>query len=112
MPSRDPQPSLENLLENIARIERDTCSAWMRRRFSSMTEPGTPSSGTCSGSVRRRFRLGPQAEELCPGIPWRDIRGIGNLLRHGYDRIDPHVIGRTVTVIMGPGTLARRDTRS
>lgn len=33
-------------------------------------------------------RLGPRAEELCPGFPWRDIRGIGNHLRHAYDTLD------------------------
>jgi uncharacterized protein with HEPN domain len=33
-------------------------------------------------------RLGPRAEELCPGFPWRDIRGIGNRLRHAYDMLD------------------------
>jgi uncharacterized protein with HEPN domain len=27
-----------------------------------------------------------------PGIPWRDIAGIGNLLRHGYDTLDHAVI--------------------
>src|SRR5579872_4627417 len=33
-------------------------------------------------------RLGPRAEELCPGFPWRDIRDIGNRLRHAYDMLD------------------------
>jgi uncharacterized protein with HEPN domain len=33
-------------------------------------------------------RLGPQAEALCPGFPWRDIRGIGNRLRHAYDMLN------------------------
>jgi uncharacterized protein with HEPN domain len=33
-------------------------------------------------------RLGPKADELCPGFPWRDIRGIGNRLRHAYDMLD------------------------
>ena len=32
--------------------------------------------------------LGPQAEGLCPGLPWARIRGIGNRLRHEYDRIN------------------------
>jgi uncharacterized protein with HEPN domain len=27
------------------------------------------------------IRLGADAERLCPGLPWRDIRGIGNQLR-------------------------------
>ena len=33
-------------------------------------------------------RLGEQAEALCPGLPWRDVREIGNWLRHQYDRED------------------------
>ena len=27
-----------------------------------------------------------------PGIPWHDIRGIGNRLRHEYQRVDDQVI--------------------
>ena len=28
------------------------------------------------------------AEELCPEISWPKVRGLGNVLRHEYDRID------------------------
>jgi uncharacterized protein with HEPN domain len=41
-------------------------------------------------------RLGDQAEILCPGLPWRDIRGIGNWLRHQYDDVDVDSIWRTL----------------
>jgi uncharacterized protein with HEPN domain len=41
-------------------------------------------------------RLGDEAETLCPGLPWRDIRGIGNWLRHQYDHVDVDSIWRTV----------------
>ena len=34
------------------------------------------------------IRLGAQAEAQCPEVPWREVRGIGNWLRHQYDRID------------------------
>ncbi len=34
------------------------------------------------------IRLGESAEIVCPGVAWRDIRGIGNWLRHQYDRYD------------------------
>ena len=33
------------------------------------------------------IRLGPKAEALCPGMPWKEIRGIGDL-RPWLDRID------------------------
>ena len=44
------------------------------------------------------IRLGASAESRCPGAPWRDIRGMGNWLRHQYDRIELPVIWRTVEV--------------
>ena len=37
-------------------------------------------------------RLGEQADILCPGLPWHDIRGIGNWLRHQDDDVDPQTI--------------------
>ena len=41
-------------------------------------------------------RLGDDAERLCPGLPWRNIRGIGNWLRHQYDRVDVETVWNTV----------------
>ncbi len=34
------------------------------------------------------MRLGKHRGRLCPGLPWHNIRGIGNWLRHRYDRVD------------------------
>jgi uncharacterized protein with HEPN domain len=48
------------------------------------------------------IRLGDQAEILCPGLPWRNIRGIGNWLRHQYDHIDVDSIWQTVTEDLPP----------
>jgi len=33
-------------------------------------------------------KLGGAAEELCPAIPWPQLRAMGNFLRHEYDSID------------------------
>ncbi len=33
-------------------------------------------------------KLGPQAADLCPTVPWPEIRGLGNRLRHEYDSIN------------------------
>jgi uncharacterized protein with HEPN domain len=41
------------------------------------------------------YRLGARAEELMPSQPWGDIRGMGNRLRHAYDRIDIDIIWKT-----------------
>jgi uncharacterized protein with HEPN domain len=42
------------------------------------------------------IRMKDRAEVLCPEIPWRDIRGIGNWLRHQYDFVDVETIWNTV----------------
>jgi uncharacterized protein with HEPN domain len=47
-------------------------------------------------------RLGNEAERQVPDQPWRDIRGIGNQLRHAYERIDLDMIWKTVTDDLPP----------
>ncbi len=42
------------------------------------------------------YRLKPEDEPLCPGPDWREIRAMGNILRHAYDRIDNMAIWITV----------------
>ncbi|MBI4904314.1 MAG: DUF86 domain-containing protein [Acidobacteria bacterium] len=48
------------------------------------------------------IRLGAHAETRCPGMPWRDIRGMGNWLRHQYERIELPVIWKTVQSDLPP----------
>lgn len=40
------------------------------------------------------IKLGGRAEGLVPGYPWKDVRGLGNRLRHEYDAIDAVQIWR------------------
>jgi uncharacterized protein with HEPN domain len=42
------------------------------------------------------YRLKPEDEPLCPGHDWREIRAMGNVLRHAYDRIENEAIWSTV----------------
>ena len=37
-------------------------------------------------------RLGEAAEEEVPGVPWDDIRGLGNQLRHAYHTVDLGIV--------------------
>jgi uncharacterized protein with HEPN domain len=48
------------------------------------------------------IRLGEEAEQRCPDQPWRDIRGMGNQLRHAYERIDLKTIWNAVTDDLPP----------
>jgi uncharacterized protein with HEPN domain len=43
------------------------------------------------------IRLGGEAEGGIPGVSWRNIRGMGNWLRHQYDRIELETIWKTAT---------------
>jgi uncharacterized protein with HEPN domain len=42
-------------------------------------------------------KLGAEAEARCPEIPWGQVRGLGNWLRHDYDQIDYPAIWDSVT---------------
>ena len=33
------------------------------------------------------YRLGSEADALCPGPDWKAIRALGNVLRHAYDLV-------------------------
>ncbi len=48
------------------------------------------------------IRMGGDAEAACPGVPWRDIRGIGNWLRHQYDRVDVETVWNTIADDLPP----------
>lgn len=48
------------------------------------------------------IRLGAEAERMCPDQPWPDIRGLGNRIRHAYDRIEIDRIWNTVTEHLPP----------
>lgn len=96
MPSRhDPADSLADIVENAERIER---------YLAGMDRTAFASSGLTRDAVERclervyeaAHRLGERAGELMPGQPWGDIRGMGNRLRHAYDRISLDVIWNAV----------------
>jgi uncharacterized protein with HEPN domain len=95
LPFRDPLSSLCDIYEAIESIERfvegmdfsvfqadEKTNAAVERKLLVLSEAAR--------------RLGDDAEKLCPGIPWNNVRGIGNWLRHQYDRVDPSVIWLTI----------------
>lgn len=47
-------------------------------------------------------RLGKEAHSLVPEAPWLNIRGLGNWLRHQYDRIDLEIVWNTATLSLSP----------
>jgi uncharacterized protein with HEPN domain len=86
---------LADIIENAERIEQ---------YLTGMDRAAFASNGLLRDAVERcmervceaAHRLGEHAAELLPNQPWGDIRGMGNRLRHAYDRISLDVIWNAV----------------
>src|SRR5258708_29323519 len=42
------------------------------------------------------IKLGAEAERLCPGHGRVGLRGVGNVLRHGYDDVELDILWETI----------------
>ena len=101
MPFREPALSLLDIFDSIKMIEEFTRG---------MTFESFREDAKTVAAVERKLlsvseaavRLGERAPELCPELPWRNIRGIGNWLRHQYDRVDVETVWRTVVEDLPP----------
>lgn len=102
MPFRDtPAKLLEDILTDIAKIER-----FMQGVDHAAFEQDDQVAYAVKYALLRiseaAYRLKDVAAELCPDVPWRDIRGIGNRLRHAYDTIDIGLIWMVVEKNLSP----------
>jgi uncharacterized protein with HEPN domain len=96
VPSKhDPAASLADILENLERIQ-GYIAGLDREKFGGDTLRRDAVERCLERICEAAFRLGEQAAELAPNQPWGDIRGLGNRLRHAYDRIDLDILWNTV----------------
>ena len=87
MPSKDPALRFEDILENVERIQ--TYTAGMDRETFAADKRTADAVERCLSRISEAaVKLGVQAERSCPAIPWRDIRSLGNRLRHEYTAVD------------------------
>ncbi len=96
MPSRpDTADYLRDILDNIERIERYRLG--LDRQMLEANGQARDAIERClERTCEAAFRLGDRAMTLLPKQPWPDIRGLGNWLRHAYDRVTFDVIWDTV----------------
>jgi uncharacterized protein with HEPN domain len=87
VPSSDPVQRFSDIIENIERIERFTAGIDLKR-FTADEQKVLAVKYALLTISEAAAKLGDVADDLCPGIPWREIRGLGNRLRHDYDSID------------------------
>lgn len=88
---KDPRPWLGDILRSIAWIEQDikghTFTAFERdRRLRQLIERNLEIVSEASRHIP------PELKARAPKIPWREIAGIGNVLRHDYGGTDPRIL--------------------
>lgn len=87
MPSSDPVQRFGDIIANIERIERFTAGMDVHG-FAGNEQTVLAIKYSLLIISEAAAKLGDLAADLCPDIPWREIRGLGNRLRHDYQRID------------------------
>jgi uncharacterized protein with HEPN domain len=95
LPFEDAQSQLRDIRESIRLIEEFVSGIDLEAfRADSKTRAAVERKMLIISEAA--IRLKDVAEVLCPGVPWREIRGIGNWLRHQYDRVDVETIWNTI----------------
>ena len=87
MPSSDAVQRFSDIVVNIERIERFTTGLELQD-FARNEQVVLAVKYALLIISEAAIKLGDVAVELCPGVPWREIRGLGNRLRHDYQNID------------------------
>ena len=108
MPSSHPVQRFSDIIENIEAIERDT-AGMDRRGFAKADQTIRAVKYILLIVSEAAIKLGDLAADLCPAIPWRDVRGLGNRLRHDYDGINVVRIWLLVERDLPPLKAACRD---
>jgi uncharacterized protein with HEPN domain len=95
LPFSDPYHCLAEIYESIVAVE-SFVEGMTFREFCAEEKTVAAVEPKLSVISEAAVRLGEAGPRLCPDIPWRDVRGIGNWLRHQYDRVDRETIWTTV----------------
>ena len=90
---RDLRGYVEDILEAIANVEADTDGLDFNqfavdRRVRQLVERNVEIISEASR------RLPDETKAAEPDIPWREIAGIGNILRHDYGVVRPDILWR------------------
>jgi len=101
VPSKDPVQRFEDILENIILIEEFTSGMDLNAFLEDLKTRNATE--RCIERISEAARkLGELAEDLCPSVPWPNVRALGNFLRHEYDRVDAARLWLMIEDDLGP----------
>jgi uncharacterized protein with HEPN domain len=94
LPSRDPKVHLRDILESIDQINEF---------IGEMTFEAYQLDEKTKAAVERKMQILTEAvirleiedAGAYPGIDWKGYRGMGNFLRHAYDRVSDEIVWNT-----------------
>jgi uncharacterized protein with HEPN domain len=100
MPSDVPIERLTDIVTNIDRIRAHLKGVNSGTEFDEKTRDAVE---RCLERISEAAKkLGSTIEDAQPNIPWRNIRGLGNVLRHDYDAVDDVAIKHIIEQELGP----------
>ena len=108
MPSSDPVQRFTDIIDNIDRVEEFT-RGLNAKTFVANDQVVFAVKYALVIISEATAKLGDTAADLRPEIPWREIRGLGNRLRHEYDTVDLARIWLLIERDLPPLKAACRD---
>ena len=95
MPSSKLLDRLGDVVENCERIARHVTG--MSRNAYFADEKTIDAVERCLQRISEAaYKLGPYLDSLYPDAPWKQARGIGNILRHKYDQVTEDLIWASI----------------
>jgi uncharacterized protein with HEPN domain len=100
MPSDVPAERIRDIITNIDRVRAHLHGVSPGSKLDEKTRDAVE---RCLERISEAARkLGPVMEKRQPTIPWRSLRGLGNVLRHDYDVVDDLTIEKIIERELGP----------
>jgi uncharacterized protein with HEPN domain len=97
MATTRPRRTFQQILDNVSAVRRFT--AGLDERAFKRNDLVIAAVERCLSRISEAaVRLGDTAETAAPNLPWHQIRGIGNQLRHAYDIVNLDTIWEIVTL--------------
>jgi uncharacterized protein with HEPN domain len=96
LPSKNPVQRFEDILDNI-RLIKDYTRGGSYGSYLADRKTRDAVERCLARISEAASKLESSAEALIPDQPWSEIRGIGNIIRHEYDSIDPLIIWNIVS---------------